>query len=88
VQGRVFNPTTNEYVRNAEIALECTKQVTYTENDGSFSFSGVPAGTVTIAVAYSGYQSVRESFTVTAGQTAVRAINLTSTAAAAPTTTK
>ena len=80
VQGRVFNPARNEYVRNAEVRLEGTNQVDYTENDGSFQFLNVPAGSATISVAYTGYNSARETVTVAAGQTATREINLTSTA--------
>ena len=38
VQGRVYNPGAQEYVRNAEVRLEGTNQVTYTESDGSFQF--------------------------------------------------
>ncbi|MDO8540429.1 MAG: TonB-dependent receptor [Opitutaceae bacterium] len=82
VTGRVYNPSTAEYVRNAEVRLEGTSEVTYTENDGTFAFRGVPAGTTTITVSYSGYVTVRDSFTVTAGQAAVREINVVSTAAA------
>ncbi|MEY2880314.1 MAG: hypothetical protein RLZZ15_2694, partial [Verrucomicrobiota bacterium] len=80
IQGRVFNPATKEYVRNAEIRLEGTNLVTYSENDGSFQFPAVPAGAATVTVAFSGYQTAKESFTVSAGQTAVREITLTSTA--------
>ena len=46
VQGRVYNPVAQEYVRNAEVRLEGTNQITYTENDGSFQFTSVPAGTI------------------------------------------
>jgi len=81
VQGRVYNPASREYVRNAEVRLEGTNQVTYTENDGSFSFRNVPAGAASVSVTYTGYNSVQESFTVTAGQTAMREINLVSAAA-------
>jgi iron complex outermembrane receptor protein len=79
VTGRVFNPVSKEYVGNAEIRLEGTTQVTYTESDGSFRFDHVAAGPASIAVNFTGYTPVKESFTVTAGQTAVREINLTST---------
>jgi iron complex outermembrane receptor protein len=82
VQGRVYNPVSKEYVGNAEVRLDGTNQTTYTESDGSFSFSGVPAGTATVSVAFSGYNTAKDTFTVTAGQPAVREINLTSTAAA------
>ena len=46
IRGRVYNPSTQQYVRNAEVRLEGTNQVTATENDGSFTFSNVPAGTL------------------------------------------
>ena len=85
IQGRVFNPTTKEYVNNAEVRLEGTNQVTYTESDGSFRFENVPAGQASIHVSYTGYTPVKESFTVTAGQPAVREINM-STAVVAPVT--
>src|SRR5687768_18513924 len=81
IQGRVYNPASKEYIRNAEVKLEGTNQVTYTENDGSFSFRDVAPGQAKITVTYSGYTSVTETFTVTAGETAVREINLTSGAA-------
>ena len=80
VQGRVYNPASQEYVRNAEVRLEGTNQVTYTENDGTFQFSSVVPGAATVAITYTGYNSVRDSFTVTAGQIASREINLTSAA--------
>src|SRR5687768_9215528 len=81
IQGRVFNPASKEYVRNAEVRLEGTGQVTYTEGDGTFSFRGVAPGEATISVTYSGYTTAKETFTVSAGQTAVREITLTSSAA-------
>ncbi len=86
IQGRVYNPASREYVGNAEVRLAGTGRVVFTENDGTFSFSGVAAGDASITVAFSGYTPVTESFTVGAGQTAVREINLTSAAAPAPVT--
>src|SRR5688572_32937473 len=72
IQGRVFNPVSKEYVRNAEVRLEGTQQVVYTENDGSFQFLNVPAGEAKVSVTYTGYNTANEAFTVSAGQTAVR----------------
>src|SRR5258708_3122110 len=80
VQCRVSNPATQEYIGNAEVRLDGTNQVTFTENDGSFRFDRVAAGPAAITVIFTGYNSVKESFNVTAGQTAVREINLTSSA--------
>jgi iron complex outermembrane receptor protein len=85
IQGRVFNPVSKEYVRNAEVRMENTQQVVYTENDGSFQFLNVPAGEAKISVTFTGYNTITETFTVSAGQTAVRELNITSTATA-PTT--
>src|SRR4051812_21034360 len=77
IQGRVYNPASNQYVRNAEIRLEGTNQVTYSESDGSFRFDHVPLGTATVVVTFAGYNTVTESFTVSPGTAAVREINLT-----------
>lgn len=44
VQGRIYNPASKEYVRNAEVRLEGTNQVAYTENDGTFQLLGVATG--------------------------------------------
>lgn len=80
IQGRVYNPTAKEYVGNAEVRLDGTTQIAFTENDGAFRFENVPAGPASITVNFTGYTSVKESFTVTAGLPAVREINLVSTA--------
>ncbi|MBI5688779.1 MAG: TonB-dependent receptor [Verrucomicrobia bacterium] len=85
IQGRVYNPATRDYVRDAQVSLDGTNQVTYSEGDGSFSFTGVPAGPASITVTYTGYNTVKDSFTVAAGQTVAREIQLTSTAAATKT---
>lgn len=79
VTGRIFNPATNEYVRSAEVRIAGTNLMTESENDGTFSFPSVPAGPVTLNITYTGYKAAPDSFTVTAGQTAVREINLVST---------
>jgi TonB-dependent receptor len=84
VQGRVYNPATAQYVRNAEVRIEGSNIVDETESDGSFSLHNVPAGTVTLTVSYTGYETAREVVTVTAGQTATREINLAAIGAAAP----
>jgi TonB-dependent receptor len=83
IQGRVYNPATSQYVTNAEVRLESTNQVTFTESDGSFRFTGVAPGAATITVAFSGYQTVRDTFNLVAGAPAQREINLTNAATAA-----
>jgi iron complex outermembrane recepter protein len=77
IVGRVFNPATSEYVRNAEVRIHGTELVTSTEQDGSFRFDRVPAGDVTLAVTYTGYKPVTETLHVSEGGIATREINLT-----------
>ncbi len=81
VNGRIYNPATREYVRNAEIRIAGTSLVTESESDGTFTFPAVPAGSVTLTVTYTGYTAAPDTFTVTAGQTAVREISIASTLA-------
>ena len=86
VQGRVFNPVSREYVGNAEVRLDGTIRAVFTASDGTFSFPGVAAGPGSITVTFSGYTPATDSFSVSAGQVAVREINLTSAAAVAAST--
>src|SRR5512137_1514934 len=40
IVGRVFNPATQEYVRDAEVAVAGTGFMAYSADDGSFSLTG------------------------------------------------
>lgn len=88
IQGRVYNPASQEYVRNAEVRIEGTNRVDFTESDGSFQFTNVPSGPATLTVQFAGYTTYKDTFTVTAGQPAVREVNLASSDAKASTTSK
>jgi iron complex outermembrane receptor protein len=77
--GRIFNPTTQQYVRNAEIQVEGTNLVTYSAEDGSFVLTNVPAGQQTLSVMYTGYNRESSSVNVATGQTATRNFDLTGT---------
>ena len=68
MRGRVLNTATGEYVRNAEIRVEGTTIVTYSEDGGNFRLTGVPAGEVTVVVKYTGLQESRAVANVVAGQ--------------------
>ena len=78
ITGRVFNAATNGYVRNAEVRIEGTNIVAYTEDAGLYRLTGVPAGDVTVTVAYTGAQSATAPLHVAAGQTATHDFDLQS----------
>ena len=78
IVGRVFNPATQEYVRNAEVRLQGTDRLVTTESDGSFSLTNVPAGPATLSVSYTGYNTATVNLNVSAGATATTDVNLTS----------
>jgi iron complex outermembrane recepter protein len=83
IEGRVFNPATGQYVRDAEVRLQGTERIVNTGSDGSFRFEGVAPGQATVTVNYTGYVTATEPLNVSAGQIATREINLTSAAAGA-----
>lgn len=78
VAGRVFNTATKEYIRNAEIRIEGTNLVAYSEDAGFYRISGVPAGAANVTVSYTGTQPASAAVNVTAGQTATRDFELQS----------
>ena len=72
ISGRVFNPGTQEYVRNVEVFIPGTNLRAQTEGSGFYQLLNVPAGEITLRVTYPGYNSITEKLTVAAGATAVR----------------
>ena len=82
ITGRVFNPATGEYVRNAEIRLAGTNQLATSGDNGYFSLSNVAAGPATLTVSYTGYQPAQANVTVPAGGTAAAEIEIVSLEAA------
>ncbi|MCI4592689.1 carboxypeptidase regulatory-like domain-containing protein [Sphingobium sp. BYY-5] len=70
VRGRVFNTATGEYLRNAEIRVEGTSILVFSDDDGEFRLTGVPAGTATVIVKYTGLASERLTAAVASGQVA------------------
>src|SRR3954466_15590643 len=55
ITGRVFNPATQQYVRNAEIRVAGTDLVAYSGDDGSYTLSNVASGEANLTVTYTGY---------------------------------
>lgn len=76
VSGRIFDPLTGEYVRNAEIRVRGTDLLSLSQGDGRYRLSDVPAGPVTITVSYPGLRSALAALTIVAGEVATQDFNL------------
>src|SRR4051794_38248057 len=58
VTGRVYNPATQEYVRNAEVRVQGTNISATTEDGGYYKLFNVPAGQATVVATYPGADAV------------------------------
>lgn len=77
VTGTISNQATGALLPGALITVEGTGITATAERGGTFNLA-VPEGSQTLVVSYSGLDPMRVPVTVTAGQTAVRDIALTS----------
>ncbi|MEN9632536.1 MAG: hypothetical protein RL077_940, partial [Verrucomicrobiota bacterium] len=84
ITGRVYNPATKTFVRDAEVRIEGTSLLTATGDGGYYSFANVPVGPATVSVSYTGYAKSTQSVTVTAGQTTTRDLELAAAGAPKP----
>lgn len=69
ITGRIFNSATQGYVRNAEVRIEGTNHMAYSEDAGFYRLAGVSPGAVTVTVTYTGSRPASASVSVAAGQT-------------------
>jgi TonB-dependent receptor len=77
VTGTISNQATGDLLPGALITVEGTGITATAERGGTFNLA-VPEGSQTLVVSFSGLDTTRVPVTVTAGQTAVRDITLTS----------
>ncbi len=87
ITGRVFNPATGEYLRNAQIRVVETGQRAVSEDEGAFRLAPVAPGRVTVEVSYTGYRTITSVVDVAAGAAVTKDFNLISTLQAAGDTT-
>ncbi len=83
ISGRVFDPSVNEYVRNAEVRVEGTEISAITEAGGYFRLLRVPAGPVKVVASFTGYRTTTKEVTVPAGGVATTELQITSGLASA-----
>lgn len=68
IEGRVQNARTGEYIEGARLTVEGTRLETFTNRDGEFRLSNVPAGAARVTVFYTGLAPQTTAVLVTAGQ--------------------
>lgn len=78
IAGRILNPATGEYVRNARVEIKATGQMTTSGDGGEYRLLAVPAGTATVSVAYTGHRAEPAVVTVAPGGTTTRDFDLVS----------
>jgi iron complex outermembrane receptor protein len=83
VTGRVYNPATGEYVRNARIEIKETGQVTTSGDGGEYRMVNVSAGSTVVTVTYAGYRTDAATVEVTEEGTVTQDFEIISTDASA-----
>src|SRR6476660_2046971 len=76
ISGRIFNPATQQYVRNAEIRVAGTDLVAYSGDDGSYVLTNVAPGEIGLTVTYTGYDVASAKVNVGADATVTRDFEL------------
>ncbi|HUR60008.1 MAG TPA: TonB-dependent receptor [Opitutaceae bacterium] len=74
IEGRIFDPRRGEYVENARVTIEATKQEVLSDATGTYRLINVPPGNATLTIFYTGRGTQTEQVTVTAGAVAQRDI--------------
>ena len=77
ITGRIFNPASGEYLRNAEVRVVGGPAVA-SQDGGVYRLSGVAPGEVALVVDFTGYRSATATVRVAAGETVTRDFELTS----------
>ena len=76
ISGRILNPATGEYIRNAEIRIAGTQQIALSEDGGYYRLTDAPIGEVTVTATYTGHEPAAVKLTVRAGVTATHDFEL------------
>lgn len=79
ITGRVLHAVTGDALNNAQVSLKGTNRSAATDAGGFYTLSGVPAGTATVEVSFTGLDTKAATVTVTAGLATQQDFSLTST---------
>jgi hypothetical protein len=68
LRGHIYDETTGQAISFASVSLAGTQIRTVTDIDGFFNFPDIPVSTYYLEATFIGYDTLRETITVTAGQ--------------------
>jgi len=83
IQGRVAHATAGEFLKRAQVRVEGTALEAFTDADGEYQLTGVPAGVLMVRVSFAGMEPRTARVTVGAGQIAVQNFDLAGPGASA-----
>jgi len=69
IEGRVLSSRSDEYLANARVTVAGTALETFTDSDGNYRLTNVPAGAARVTTFFTGMPTQTTSVVVTAGQT-------------------
>src|SRR5204863_152026 len=69
IEGRVSKLPTGEFLERARLTVDGTTLETFTDADGQYRLTNVPAGTVQVKAFFTGLSLKTETLSVAAGQT-------------------
>jgi TonB-dependent receptor len=78
ITGQVSNSATRSYLEGALVEVAGTNRSAYTDREGRYQITGVPAGNVTLVVSFTGLDAKRIPVQLAAGERLVRDVELTS----------
>ncbi len=84
ITGRIFNPASGEYVRDAQVRVDGGTLSTVSEDGGVYRLPAVTAGEVKLVVTFTGYHPATATVSVTPGGIVTRDFELTSALQAQP----
>jgi iron complex outermembrane recepter protein len=68
IYGKVTTVSNNATLPGAHVFLEQQEKVTFTDNDGNYRISGIPAGKIIVGVSFIGYKTQKKTITLREGQ--------------------
>lgn len=80
ISGRVQNTALGRYLNNARIAVKGTSIVAFTDQFGEYHLNRVPVGPIVLEIFYTGLDPQQIPVQISAGQTVVQDVNLSSAA--------